>query len=293
MTATQLTDREQQVRDLVAEGLTNADIALQLNIAPKTVESHLRTLFRKLGISRREQVGSDGLDASGDPAGGPEAKLRKLEEQLDSYETALRRITARQTPLFSERVDITVTIGDNASEDAVVERRWTTPKPYLVYRVAAPILPDGPAAPPSEDDLGMSCEVVGQDVGVAVETFQDRKRRYRTLVTFQPGLQDETEWVLQYRTPGMWNPLRDHGEDQMFWLPGVLEGARATTSITELRVSFLFPEDTTAMDVTEWREYGVTEEDHLPDGRRALRWRQARPGGASYRWLLKMTREPR
>ena len=290
MTATQLTDREQQIRTLVVDGLTNDDIAVRLKISRKTVESHLRMLFRKLGVSRREQVSLEDFVPVPDPhAFGATSvtKLRELEEQLRSYETAILKISDRQTPLFSERVEITVTIGDTAAEDAVVERRWTTPKPYLIYRVTRPILPPPPTTLTS-DDLSVACEVVGQDVGVAVQDILDRKRRHKLLVTFQPGLEDETEWVLRYRVPGMMNPLREVGEDTIGWRPGVSDQDESTsTSITALTVRFVLPRDTTTMDVVERRGLGVTEEDHLADGRRVLVWRDLQPGGARYEWLLK------
>lgn len=293
MTATRLTDREQQIRALVADGLTNDDIAARLKISHKTVESHLRMLFRKLGVSRREQVSLEDFVPVADPyayGATSTTKVRELEEQLRSYETALRRMTDRQNPLFSERVEITVTIGETDAEDAIVERRWTTPKPYLVYRVVAPIVPDAPPRPLTGADLAVSCEVVGRDVGVAVQTILDA-RHHRMLVTFQPGLEDETEWVLRYRVPGLWAPLRERSEDFLYWFPGVMERADTATSITELTVRFIFPPDTTSMDVTEWRSFGVTEEDFTPDGRRVLVWRETQPGGADHKWLLKMTRE--
>jgi DNA-binding CsgD family transcriptional regulator len=291
MTATQLTEREQQIRTLVVDGLTNEDIAARLKISRKTVESHLRMLFRKLGVSRREQVSLEDFVPVPDPhAFGATSvtRLRELEEQLRSYETAILKITDRQTPLFSERVEITVTIGDTAAEDAVVERRWTTPKPYLTYRVTRPIVP--PVNPPSTDELAVSCEVVGQDVGVGVQAIVDRKRRHQLLVTFQPGLQAETEWVLRYNVPGLWDPLRESGEDTTVWRPGVLDHG-ATTSITELTVRFVFPRDTTSVDVAERRGAGVTETEHLPDGRSVLVWRDLQPGGARYEWMLKQTRQ--
>jgi DNA-binding CsgD family transcriptional regulator len=296
VTATQLTDREQQIRTLVVDGLTNEDIAVRLKISPKTVESHLRMVFRKMGVSRREQVSLEDFVPVPDPyAYGATSvgKLREMEERLRSYETALRRITDRQTPLFTERVEITMTIGETAAEDSIVERRWTTPKPYLIYRVTRPIVPPPPAAPVTSEDLGVSCEVVGRDVGVAVQTILDRERRHQLLVTFQPGLQEETEWVLHYRVPGMWDPLREHGEDTTVWRPGVTGRDDPATSITELSVRFVFPRDTTSMDVTEKRGLGVTEEDHLSDGRRVLVWRDLQPGGALYEWMLKQTRESR
>ena len=48
-----LTVREMEVLCLVAQGLSNADIAEQLIISITTVKSHMRSLYSKLGISSR------------------------------------------------------------------------------------------------------------------------------------------------------------------------------------------------------------------------------------------------
>jgi non-specific serine/threonine protein kinase len=51
-----LTHREEAVAVLVAEGLTNRQIATRLGIGERTVESHLEHLRRKLGLESRVQV---------------------------------------------------------------------------------------------------------------------------------------------------------------------------------------------------------------------------------------------
>ena len=48
-----LTAREMEVLRLVAQGWTNKQIAQQLVISPKTVNRHLESLFRKLGVTSR------------------------------------------------------------------------------------------------------------------------------------------------------------------------------------------------------------------------------------------------
>jgi DNA-binding CsgD family transcriptional regulator len=48
-----LTARETEVLRLVAEGLTNAQIAARLVISPATVRSHLAHVFEKLGVQTR------------------------------------------------------------------------------------------------------------------------------------------------------------------------------------------------------------------------------------------------
>jgi DNA-binding CsgD family transcriptional regulator len=58
-----LTRREQQVVLLVAEGLTNAEIARTLWISPGTVRRHLENVFAKLGVHTRTAAVARILDA--------------------------------------------------------------------------------------------------------------------------------------------------------------------------------------------------------------------------------------
>ncbi|WP_246342859.1 ATP-binding protein [Actinomadura verrucosospora] len=51
-----LTDRELQVAALVAEGLSNRDIAERLTIAKRTADSHVEHILAKLGFSSRAQI---------------------------------------------------------------------------------------------------------------------------------------------------------------------------------------------------------------------------------------------
>jgi len=41
------------VVELVAEGLTNRGVAVRLFLSPRTVDSHLRHIFRKLDVNSR------------------------------------------------------------------------------------------------------------------------------------------------------------------------------------------------------------------------------------------------
>ncbi len=45
-----ITQRDQQVLKLLVQGCSNKEIAAQLNISPRTVKQHLRTLFLRAGI---------------------------------------------------------------------------------------------------------------------------------------------------------------------------------------------------------------------------------------------------
>jgi DNA-binding NarL/FixJ family response regulator len=45
-----ITPRDQQVLRLLVQGCSNKEIASHLNISPRTVKQHLRTLFLRAGI---------------------------------------------------------------------------------------------------------------------------------------------------------------------------------------------------------------------------------------------------
>jgi DNA-binding NarL/FixJ family response regulator len=50
----ELTDREREVLELVAEGLTNAGIARRLHLSERTIEAHVRHVLMKLGVPESE-----------------------------------------------------------------------------------------------------------------------------------------------------------------------------------------------------------------------------------------------
>jgi non-specific serine/threonine protein kinase len=51
-----LSERELEVLRLVAEGLTNAQVAERLYLSPRTVDAHLRRIYDKLGASSRAEA---------------------------------------------------------------------------------------------------------------------------------------------------------------------------------------------------------------------------------------------
>ena len=51
-----LTPREREVAALIAEGLTNAELASRLYISKKTAAVHVSNILGKLGLSSRTQV---------------------------------------------------------------------------------------------------------------------------------------------------------------------------------------------------------------------------------------------
>jgi DNA-binding NarL/FixJ family response regulator len=60
-----LTAREQEVLELVEQGLRNKEIALELGIRPGTVKIHLKHIFEKTGVHGRYGLALNGLRQKG------------------------------------------------------------------------------------------------------------------------------------------------------------------------------------------------------------------------------------
>jgi DNA-binding NarL/FixJ family response regulator len=51
-----LTDRELEVLNLMASGMTNKEIAYQLGVTAGTVKVHIHNIFSKLNVNRRTKA---------------------------------------------------------------------------------------------------------------------------------------------------------------------------------------------------------------------------------------------
>jgi len=51
-----LSDRQRQIVELLAQGMTTKEICRALGISPNTVKTHVATIFRALGVRNRTQV---------------------------------------------------------------------------------------------------------------------------------------------------------------------------------------------------------------------------------------------
>lgn len=83
------TDREYQVATLVAQGLTNREIADDLEISPRTVEAHVASLLRRNHVTSRTQLMckmrepcSDGVADGGEERVKSLATLARLNQIL-------------------------------------------------------------------------------------------------------------------------------------------------------------------------------------------------------------------
>ena len=56
-----LSEREREVLNLIATGMTNAQIAERLVISERTVKSHVNNILSKLGVTDRTQAATTAL----------------------------------------------------------------------------------------------------------------------------------------------------------------------------------------------------------------------------------------
>jgi ATP/maltotriose-dependent transcriptional regulator MalT len=63
-TLDELTPQELQIAGFVAQGLSNREVGAQLFLSPRTIDYHLRNVFRKLGISSRTELAALDLDSA-------------------------------------------------------------------------------------------------------------------------------------------------------------------------------------------------------------------------------------
>jgi DNA-binding NarL/FixJ family response regulator len=52
----ELTQREQEILQLIVKGRSNKEISAALFISEDTVKTHLKTLFQKMGVSARTEA---------------------------------------------------------------------------------------------------------------------------------------------------------------------------------------------------------------------------------------------
>jgi two-component system, NarL family, nitrate/nitrite response regulator NarL len=71
--AVQMTKREREITSLIAEGMSNKEIAQRLNIATYTVKSHVHNILEKLALHSRLQIAAHAHRSSAPQADRPSA----------------------------------------------------------------------------------------------------------------------------------------------------------------------------------------------------------------------------
>lgn len=72
-----LTNREQEILDMVSQGCENADIAKALNLSESTVTTYISSVYRKIGVIESKGRGGK-REGAGRPTGTTKEKTKKI-----------------------------------------------------------------------------------------------------------------------------------------------------------------------------------------------------------------------
>lgn len=92
-----LTGRQQDVVELIAQGLTNAEICAALMLGPDSVRTHVRLAMAKMRVSNRIQAAQLVMESATGSTIRQEInvlsrRLARLQEAVDRVETGRRAI---------------------------------------------------------------------------------------------------------------------------------------------------------------------------------------------------------
>ncbi|MEU8236925.1 hypothetical protein AB0C07_01620 [Actinoplanes missouriensis] len=201
------------------------------------------------------------------------------------YLDAIQRISEREKPLFSETLDVLVTVGSDDDSDRIVEKRVTTPEPLVTHRTMRPIVLTDTDRLARLDEISFKAL---RPVGGTITALPlEQTRLLRIWLIFDPAMTTPTEWQVEYRPRGLWGPLRERGWDQLVWEDRLPTASGTPSAFTRFVVTFSFPESDQPPSVKERSGYGrMAEPRRDARGRWEVVWRDEKPAGRRYVWDL-------
>jgi hypothetical protein len=235
--------------------------------------------------------------------------LTELSEEFRKYKVrsemersvlaqAVDYTVATQVHFYEEQLEIEVIIGQENGADRIIERHTTRPVPgnfpaeraaIVPFRRFRPIIPSDPRIPITFADLQMRSRLEnGSPVDIKIFSLTETRQAIVVFAKFTPALDKETTWVIEYISPGLWEPLRRTNSDQLAWEVAGAGGQHSP--FRELVIRFVFPSDTARMSVRETDGEGTVKEDQSHTLGPCQTWVESNPKARKYHWEISYTR---
>ena len=207
------------------------------------------------------------------------------------YLDAIERIGDREKPLFSETLEVTVTIGEQDDGDRIVEKRVTILGPLVTHRTMRPIIPTDDERVVRLDEIAFKAERRPAAGSITALPLREQIRFLRVWLVFDPALTAPTAWQVEYHPGGLWRPLRERGWDQLVWDDRLPTTSGTPSALTRFQMCFRFPDSDQPPSVKERQGYGeLTEPVRDERGGWEVVWRDEHPAGRHYVWDLTQAR---
>jgi hypothetical protein len=231
---------------------------------------------------------------------GIEESSRQLTAQQawhEKYVGAIGRIIDRESPLFHERLTITVTIGADDEADKILEHRVTDPEPRVTQRAIHPIVSTYEDRISRFEDLDFRARVLRVAGNITPLPLVQKVHVLRVWLVFDPSLTNSggpVEWEVEYATRALWAPFRRDGWDRLIWHDRLPTENGGRSSLTHLTVKFVFPKSAQVPRVDEQRGFGVVTPAHEIEGtgQWLVKWDDPKPAGRTYSWELVRAADP-
>jgi hypothetical protein len=196
-------------------------------------------------------------------------RLTNALSERDDLRDALHYVLDSADAPLTEKIHLVVSIGKSEKDDGVQHEVVTTTSKPLRYRTFYPILPDTRRTPSFEtmDFTG----TVASPRSASLDILPIQKGRWvRVVALFRPAVSGSCHWIVSYRSPGLWNPLRDCGRDTLIWRIRRHPGT-ADQGVAEMTIRFVPPTDT-SITVIEREGRGTVNQAAELTGSKDVTW---------------------
>jgi hypothetical protein len=115
--------------------------------------------------------------------------------------------------------------------------------------------------------------------------LREQINKLKVWLVFDPPISKKTEWRVEYRPRGLWQPFRDRGFDGLGWDDRLQTTNGTPSAFTSFTAIFKFPARDQRPIVTERHGHGkVIKEVHNNDRTWEVTWRDDHPDGRRYDW---------